>query len=262
VAQVDDAGYPLLLDDAVMRPRIIPSGVLAIVLLAGCSAASPLTAPSPSPLPSSTALAGAGGGGGGGQPGGAGGAGGGGGPGGAGGAGGGGPNTLTRKWNTVVNTSGDGSSSVVTEDSLAEVHFTLTKVDIGSWTITGTAAVTGSFTSDFQSHTVTSLGPCDTHYTDNASGAGTGAVTGGLEARDGFYNFYIAIPGVDGSNDTVRDDSGCFGPNDRETTPWSVSSSTPTESGNMTDPDHISGSTNTPTAGGSEVITWSITLTQ
>jgi hypothetical protein len=89
---------------------------------------------------------------------------------------------------------------------------------------------------------------------------GSVEVEGGLEASDGFYQFYVNIPGVDGSNDTVRDDSGCNGPNNRETTPWAAAPITAAGSGDLTGPRTISGSSSVPRTGGEETVSWRFTL--
>jgi hypothetical protein len=136
----------------------------------------------------------------------------------------------------------------------------LTKVDEGAWTISGPASVTSTYTSDWTSNQTSTLGPCNVHYTDNATAMGSVEVEGGLEARDGFYQFYVNIPGVDGSNDTVRDDSGCNGPNNRETTPWAAAPITAGGSGDMTSPRTITGSSSEPRTGGEDTVSWSFTL--
>jgi hypothetical protein len=251
-----------------MRSKTSGAGLLAMLLLSACGGATSSPTPSASPLPSPCAspadladqsqdpaasessacggTAGPGGGGGGGGP----------------GAGGGGVDgSITRTWSESVTQTGDGFSSVVTQQYTAVVQVNLTKVDVGGWEITGPATVTSSFTSDVTKRLATLLGaPCDVHYTDDASGAGTVTVTGGLEAIDGFYQFFVDIPGVDGSNATVRDDSACDGPNDHETTLWQVAPMTAGGSGDFTDPGQISGSSSAPRPGGEDTVTWSFTL--
>lgn len=249
-----------------MRAKVIGSGLMAVLLLSACGAetssptASPSSCASPAeladqsqdpaesePLASSSTCGGAAG------------------PGGVGtgpAAGGGGSDgSIIRRWSESVTQSGDGFSSVVTQQYTALVQVTLTKVDFGGWEITGPAEVTSSFTSDVTRRLATVLGaPCNVHYTDAASGTGTVTVTGGLEARDGFYQFRVDIPGVDGGNDTVRNDSACDGPNDRETTLWQVAPITAGGSGDFADSDHISGSSSEPREGGEDTVTWSFTL--
>jgi len=181
--------------------------------------------------------------------------------GGSGTAGGGGPDgSVTRTWSEDVRQTGDGTSSVITQQYMAVVSVSLSKVDEGAWTISGPASVSSTFTSDWKSNQTSPLGPCNVHYTDNATAMGTVEVEGGLEARDGFYQFYVNIPGVDGSNDTVRDDSGCNGPNNLETTPWAAAPITASGSGDMADPRTVSGSSNEPRTGGEDTVTWSFTL--
>jgi hypothetical protein len=155
---------------------------------------------------------------------------------------------------------GGGTSSVITQRYMATVRVSLTKVDEGAWTITGTANIESAYTSDWVSNQTSPLGPCNVHYTDDAMASGTVDVEGGLEARDGFYQFHVNIPGVDGSNATVRDDSGCHGPNNHETTPWSAAPITASGSGEMAGSRTISGSSSTPRTGGEDKVTWSFSL--
>ncbi|HEX5589917.1 MAG TPA: hypothetical protein VFX65_06480 [Candidatus Limnocylindrales bacterium] len=179
---------------------------------------------------------------------------------GAGGSGGSGHDgTLTKAWSESVAEQGDGVSSLITQDYRAVAAITLTKVDIGAWTISGWADVTSSYTSDFESHFTSALGPCDSHYTDDASGGGRVDVDGGLEARDGFYQFYVNIGGLDGSNATVRDDSGCSGTNTSEVVPWSVAPTTVGGSGEYTGTT-LSGSQSVPRTGGQDMTAWTITI--
>ena len=180
---------------------------------------------------------------------------------GAGAIGGGGPDgSITHTWSERVTQTGDGTSSVITQRYTAVVSVSLTKVDEGAWTISGSASITSSYTNDWKSSQTSSLGPCDVHYTDNATAMGTVEVEGGLEAWDGFYQFHVNIPGVDGSNDTVRDDSGCKGPINRETTPWAAAPVTAGGSGDMSGPRTISGSSSEPRTGGEDTVSWSFTL--
>jgi hypothetical protein len=180
---------------------------------------------------------------------------------GSGAVGAGGPDgSITRSWSEEVIQNGVGTSSVVTQKYQAVVSVTLTKVDEGAYSISGTANVTSTYTSDWKSSQTSTLGPCNVHYTDNATAMGTVDVEGGLEAYDGFYQFYVNIPGVDGSNDTVRDDSGCNGPNNQETTPWAAAPITAGGSGDMTGPRDISGTSSEPRTGGEDSASWRFTL--
>jgi hypothetical protein len=175
--------------------------------------------------------------------------------------GGGGSNgSITRRWSESVTQIGSGTSSVITQQYMAVVSVSLSKVDEGGWTISGPASISSGYTSDWKSNQTSALGPCNVHYTDDASASDTVDVEGGLEARDGFYNFYVNIPGADGSNATVRDDSGCNGPNNQETTPWSAAPITASGSGDMTDARTISGSSSEPRQNGEDTLTWSFTL--
>jgi hypothetical protein len=168
--------------------------------------------------------------------------------------------TVTHRWNESVTQSGVGTKTVTTQTYEAVIQVSSTYADIGSWTLGGQATITSTFTNDVESHSSTSLGPCNTHYTDDASGGGSVTVDGSLEAREGFYQFSVSIPGLDGSNDTVRDDSGCFGPKNVETVTWSIAPDRVGGSGDFTDPSHISGSTSEPREGGENTLKWDFTL--
>lgn len=240
-----------------MRPLIVCLGVVVVAVLSACEAETETASESPDPLPcpssaepddassSSRCTSGPGGQSGGGSA----------------AVGGGGPDgSITRRWSESVTQTGGGTSSVITQQYLAVVSVSLSKVDEGGWTISGPASISSAYTSDWRSNQVSSLGPCNVHYTDNASASATVDVEGGLEARDGFYQFYVSIPGAEGSNATVRDDSGCNGPNNQETTPWSAAPITASGSGDMTDARTISGSSSTPRQNGEDTLTWSFTL--
>jgi len=169
---------------------------------------------------------------------------------------------VTRTWSESVAQSGDGVQSLVSQTYKAVVQVSTTQVDAGVWELGGSAEIVSTHTSDYQSRTTTSLGPCNVHYTDDAKGNGSVQVEGGLEAYDGSYQFHLNIPGLDGSNETVRDDSGCGGPNNSETTPWSVGPVTAGGSGDLSGSNHISGSTTEPREGGEDTVTWDLTLTR
>jgi hypothetical protein len=165
--------------------------------------------------------------------------------------------TVKRRWEEIVEQAGEGMESKTVQFYEAVVQISSVQVDVGAWELSGNADIVSTFTSDYKSRTTSPLGPCNVHYTDDAKGSGSVAVEGGLEAGDGFYQFHVNVPGLDGSNDTVRDDSGCRGPNNRETTPWPVAPITVGGSGDLTDPDHISGSSET-RDGAKETVTWDL----
>lgn len=170
--------------------------------------------------------------------------------------------TLTHELSTRVTETFPNSSSVVAEDYKAVVRITSTAVDIEGWELGGSAELVKHLTSDSQTHNVSSVGPCNLHYTDDASADGTVTIDGGLETRNGIFQFYVNIPGLDpvGTNLTVRDETGCFGANNQETNPWYIGPTTSSGDGDLTDPNHISGGTTTPTQGGEDKLTWSFTL--
>lgn len=169
--------------------------------------------------------------------------------------------TVTRRWEEIVEQTGEGMESKTAQFYEVVVRLSSAQVDVGAWELTGDAEIVSTFTSDYKSSTTSSLGPCNVHYTDDAKGSGTVEVEGGLEAGDGLYQFHVNVPGLDGSNETVRDDSGCRGPNKTETTPWPVAPIRLGGSGDLTDPDHISGSTETQN-GAKETVTWDLRRAQ
>ena len=170
----------------------------------------------------------------------------------SGGSGGAGSSIVTLAWTEKADRSGSGATDLVTQDYKAVAHLTLTRVDVGAWTITGRADVSGSFKEDFKSDCA--------HYTDNASGSGTVDVSGGLEAVDGSYQFHLDILGVTGSNATVRDDSPCGGPNNAETTEWTIAPASPGGDGTYADLHHITGTSTKLRTGGDETLTWDLSL--
>jgi hypothetical protein len=168
--------------------------------------------------------------------------------------------TVTRRWEQDVEQFGEGMESRARQTYEAVAQISSVQVDIGAWELSGSAEIVSTFTSDYQNRMTSSLGPCNAHYTDDAKGQGNVPVEGGLEAGDGFYQFHVNISGLDGANETMRDDSGCRGPNKRETVPWGVAPVTVAQSGDLDDPDHISGSSET-REGAKETITWDLKRT-
>lgn len=233
-----------------MRRTIVNTSVVIVWLLAACGPVvpgasseptpSPSPSPSSSPSPSPSVITGGGGGGGGGASGGV-------------GGGGGGTNSAVRRWSETVDRSGGGVQDVVHQEYEAAIRFSLTLTDAssGSYDITGRADITSAFTEDMKS-------ACS-HYTDDASGSGSTDVRGGLEARDGMYQFHLEVDGLTGSNNTVRDDSPCSGPNNRETTEWPIAPITCFGEGTHSGK-HLVGSMSTPREGGQDVCSWDFTL--
>lgn len=169
--------------------------------------------------------------------------------------------TVTHRWSQTVEQSGEGTRSAITQTYEATVQVSSTQADIGAWELTGQATVKASFDSDYESRLTTPLGPCNTHYTDKVPlTTFSGAVEGGLEIVEGFYQFHVSIPGFDGAISTaVRDDTGCAGGNTTETNPWPVAPVTVGGNGNVTSPSVISGSTIRPVDNGEDVTTWNLT---
>lgn len=165
-------------------------------------------------------------------------------------------------WNESVTQTGPGSTSVITQSYLATIAVAATGDGSGGWTLAGSADITGSYTSDYTGQLTDILGaPCTVHYTDSATGQGSvGIVDGGITALDGFYEFTMYVPGLDGSNQTVRDDSDCDGPNNHETVVWTIAPTTAGGSGAYTDLDQITGSSSQPRPNGTDTITWNFSL--
>ncbi len=278
---------PDIIQEGTMRARIIGAGLLAIALLSACTTSSADPTPTPSPCPvqsdsvetqepdATTAGACSGGTGSGGQSGS--GSGGGNAPGGPGGGGSTGPGgglgggglgggvggtgaAITRTRSETVEVSGDGVQSVTHQSYTAVVHLTMTGGE-GTWTFTGSADITAAYRSDYSAQMADILGaPCDVHYTDDASAAGTVQIDGGLEASDGFYQFFVNIPGIDtGTNNTLRNDSDCGGPNISDSAPWSAAPTSASGSGEYTGT-IISGSSSSPLTGGEDAVAWNFTI--
>jgi len=231
--------------EGMMRRIAVLSGLLVVGLVAACSTAGPGASPTPSPTPSPTAPVG-----GAGQPGAG---------GGAGGVGGGGGNTITREFSETVVQSDAGFHSEIHQDLHAVINVTVTKVDFGRYTLTGTANLTGTYSSDFVSDMDTPLGHCHQEQHDDSSGSGTTDAEGGLEANEGFFQFHVNVLGVDGSGTAVRDDSGCFGSATTEAVPWALAPFTAGNSGEYSGTT-ISGTAAEPREGGEDRLSWNITL--
>ncbi len=246
-----------------MRTSALGSSLLVMVLVSACNAADPGPSPTPSPVIGAGGAGGQTGGGGGNQGGPGGGSGssggaGGGQQGGGGGAGGGGGNTVTRTWSeTVTNPLG-----TVHQEYRASVHVAFGQEEAGSWVLTGTADITSAFTNEVTEQLQDITGaPCTTHHTDAASASGSVDVEGGIEARDGFYQFHLFIPSVDGTNTSLRDDSACGGPNTTESNVWTAAEITASGDGEYSGTS-ISGSVSNPREGGEDTTSWSFTLPQ
>src|SRR5829696_5281363 len=180
-------------DDPRMRTfgrPLLALGVMSVLMLSACGSGK--AGPSPSPVIDGDGPGGQPGGGGvGNQPGESSAAGGVGGPGaggqpGAGGTGGGGGNTVTRTWSeTVSNPLG-----VVHQDYQAIVNVVFGPGEDGSWTLAGTANITSTFSNEVTEQLQDITGAaCTTHHTDDSSASGSVDVDGGIEAREGFYQF-------------------------------------------------------------------------
>jgi hypothetical protein len=193
------------------------------------------------------------------------------GPGGGGGAGGGGGgtgggsgggNTVTSAWSETVTVSDAALQSTRHQDYRASVNVVFGAGGEGSWALTGTANITSAFTEELTEHLQDVTGAsCTTHHSDDASASGSVPVEGGLEATDGFYNFYLNVGTIDGTNTSVRDDSACGGPNTTESNVWSAGATTLTGSGEYSGTS-ISGSTSEPLEGGQRTLSWSFSIPQ
>jgi len=63
----------------------------------------------------------------------------------------------------------------------------------------------------------------------------------------------VRLPGVDGTMNSVRDDTGCFGSRTTASNPWPAADRTLGESGRLTNPNVISGTRREPS--GNTVVT-------
>jgi hypothetical protein len=130
------------------------------------------------------------------------------------------------------------TDSTETTDEMYSAHTQITSqaVDIDRWKLTGQGNVVSSrsIVSDF------TVGNCHNHFEDAASASSAVVVPdGGVEIDGNRYQIRIEIPGITGSESTVR--LTCP-PQDDETHDWEVAEYTVLESGTMTDTDTISGS--------------------
>jgi hypothetical protein len=148
--------------------------------------------------------------------------------------------TLRRQEEQTVAESGGGTASKVRQTYDATITIRATAVDAGRWTLAGQATIMATFSSDWVSRQTSSLGPCNQHFTDDAEAKGGGVIEGGLEIDDDFFQLTVRVPGVDGTMNSVRDDTGCFGSRTTETNPWPAAQKTLGESGQLADPNVIS----------------------
>ena len=165
--------------------------------------------------------------------------------------------TITRTYRHTVATSAVGLTTSDTNTYTAKVRISSTWVSIGGWTLAGDADITGTWKSESTEDYPN--GHCHKHYTDDASAADTKPLKGGLEVRDGRYQFYVNVPAIEGNDTSVRDDSGCGGTNTTETNTWPVAFVYINGSGDVTDPNHITGSKTTPVDNGEDTNTWDLT---
>jgi hypothetical protein len=169
--------------------------------------------------------------------------------------------TLHRKEEHTTEEAGDGTASRITQTYEATITIRATAVDVGRWTLAGPANIIGTFSSDWASRQTTALGPCNQHFTDDAEAKGAGAIDGGLEIDDDFFQLTIHVPSADGTMSSVRDDTGCFGSRTAETNPWTAAEERLGESGQLTDPNVISFTKREPDANGVVTTTWNLRRT-
>jgi hypothetical protein len=169
--------------------------------------------------------------------------------------------TLRRQEEQRFEKSGGGNASKITQTYDATITIRATAVDSGRWTLAGQANIIGTFSSDWVSRQTSSLGPCNVHYTDDAQAKGAGVIEGGLEIDDDFFQLTVRVPGVDGTMNSVRDDSGCFGSRTTDTNPWPAAEKTLGESGQLADPNVISVTRKEPDGTGVVTTTWNLRRT-
>ena len=168
--------------------------------------------------------------------------------------------TITRTYRNKVTTSNVGSTTTDITTYTAKVRISSTWVSLGGWKFSGDADITGTWMNDSVEDYDSPSGHCHKHYTDDASAADTKPLTGGLEVSDGRYQFNVHLEAIEGTDTSVRDDSGCFGRNDgAETVSWAVAFVYIDGSGDVTDPNHITGSKTTPVDNGEDTNTWDLT---
>jgi hypothetical protein len=142
--------------------------------------------------------------------------------------------TVSYEWTShIVSTGGQ-----ETTDEMYSAHTQVTSQALGleRWKLTGQGNVESSrsIVSDFIIGTT-----CHAHYEDQASGNSAVVVPdGGIEIDGNRYQLRVEIPGITGSETTVRN----CPPQPDETHDWAVADYTVLESGTMTDPNVISGS--------------------
>jgi len=169
--------------------------------------------------------------------------------------------TLRRQEQQTTQQSGGGTASEITQTYDATVTIQASADDPGRWTLVGQATIASTFSSDWVSRQTSPLGPCNQHFTDEAEAKGTGAIEGGLEIEDDFYQLRVQLPNVDGTMNSVRDDTGCFGSRTTESNPWSAAQRTVGASGRLADPNVIAGSSTEPDGSTVVTTTWNLRRT-
>jgi len=144
--------------------------------------------------------------------------------------------TVSHEWtkHTVVDVT-DGKETT-DEMYSAQTQVTSQAVGLDRWKLTGQGNVESSrsIVSDF------TVGKCHNHFDDEASGSSSVVVPdGGIEIDGNNYNIRVEIPGITGSETSIRQTCP---PQDPDTHDWEVADYTVLESGTMTDPNTISGS--------------------
>lgn len=173
--------------------------------------------------------------------------------------------TLTYNWTQTVEETGPGMHSLQKQTYHATVDVTSTQVDIKAWELSGKAFVTASWSSLYDSHLDTPLGPCDEHHFDEVPENAPRQVDitdGGLEVGDvgGLYQFHVSLWGFELTSHTIRDYSGCTTGHYVEDVPWPVAATTLGDSGTVTDRTHLKGTLVKPNSTGDDTMTYDLRL--
>jgi len=175
--------------------------------------------------------------------------------------------TASYRMTTSTSEGGGGTTNDTTTSYEVNVRVWSTAIEIGAWEILGEARITSDYSNRFRSSVEGPFGPCVSVFSDTNHAEDTKDVSGGLEARDGFYNLSIRVPEIEGISNTVRDDTGCNGSRLEEQFPWPVGPILIGGGDEMTDPNEISWENTAPVpgadgaAGGEETMTWTLRFT-
>lgn len=173
--------------------------------------------------------------------------------------------TLTYNWTDTVEETAPGIHSRREQTYHATVDVTSTQVDFHVWELSGKAFVTASWSSLYDSHLDTPLGPCDEHHFDEVPANVPRQVditSGGLEVGDlgELYQFHVNLSGFELTSHTIRDYTGCGTGHYVEDVPWPVAPTPLGDSGTVTDRTHLMGTLVKPNSTGDDTLTYDLRL--